>query len=254
MIVCDQLIVRQGDFQLGPISLELNDYDYYVIMGPSGSGKTTLIETLLGLRPADSGAVLIDHRDVTRSDPAARQVGYVPQDGVLFPNMTVAENLAYGLQLRTFKTEQYRGQLEQRGRLSKQLATRMQGRSDYFKKRWIHFRVVELARQLGLAHLLHRMPQGLSGGERQRVALGRALAIRPRVLLLDEPLAALDEDNRQGMVELLRSVRERHQMVMVHITHSQSEAKALGDQIIRLKQGQLLLNPIPQPLEPTTAL
>ena len=201
MILLDALAVRSGGFSLEGISLSVPSGAYAVLMGKTGCGKTTLLEAICGLRPVVSGRVVLCDRDVTRLRPADRGVGYVPQDLVLFPTLTVRDNIGFALHAR----------------------------------RWpmpaIAERVEELADLLGIAPLLGRHPLGLSGGESQRVALGRALAFRPRVLLLDEPLSALDEDTRAEMVELLRSVQRRTGVTALHITHSRTEATRLADRL-----------------------
>jgi ABC-type sugar transport system ATPase subunit len=144
---------------------------------------------------------------VTRLKPADRGVGYVPQDLALFPSMTVREHLAFALEVRR------------------------RPRADVDK------RVGELSDFLGIAHLLNRRPPGLSGGESQRVALGRALAFRPPVLLLDEPLSALDDETRNEMYNLLRSVQRLTGVTALHVTHSVAEAKALADRVLLLDGG-----------------
>ena len=139
--------------------------------------------------------------------PAERGVGYVPQDLALFPTLTVREHLAFALVVRDWDADSTAR------------------------------RVGELAELLGLRHLLGRRPQGLSGGESQRVALGRALAYRPRVLLLDEPLSALDEDTRAEMMALLRSVQRLTGVTVLHVTHSPAEARQLADRLLLLEDG-----------------
>ena len=176
MIQLQGVALRQGDFFLRGIDLEVPSGEYAVLMGRTGSGKTTLLEAIAGLVPPTEGMVLLMGRDVTRLPPAARGIGYVPQDAALFPNLTVEEHLEFG--------------------------PRFQGWSRPDRRR----RIGELASELGLADLLTRTPRGLSGGERQRVALGRAIASRPEVLLLDEPLSALDEQTRAEACDLLETV------------------------------------------------
>jgi ABC-type sugar transport system ATPase subunit len=213
MIACEGLLVEQGEFTLGPVDFQLPDGAYAVAMGPTGCGKTTMIEAIAGLRPVTAGRILCGGVDITHLDPARRSLGYVPQDGAMFPNFTVAEQLAFGLELR------------KGGDLTKTVITQ---------------RVKDLADLLHIPHLLDRQPQGLSGGERQRVALGRALAIEPAMLLLDEPLAALDEDKRAGMCDLLDQVHEEFGMTVLHITHSRSEAERLASHHLRFSQGKLI--------------
>jgi ABC-type sugar transport system ATPase subunit len=178
-------------------------------MGPTGCGKTTLIEVICGLRKASSGRVLVNDVDVTREPPGNRGVGYVPQDGALFPTLTVREQLAFALRIRR------RPAVE------------------------IERRVAELAEHLGIAHLLGRRPAGLSGGERQRIALGRALAAGPAVLLLDEPLSALDESMRGDMRSLLKSVQRESGASVLHVTHDRIEATELADVLLVMANHQI---------------
>ena len=210
MIDCKALTVSQGAFIMGPVDFQLPRGAYGVIMGPTGCGKTTLIEAIVGLRQVDSGTIQLAGADITHADPAARGIGYVPQDGAMFPTMPVAEQLAYGLHIRRMKEP------------------------------LIRERVHGLAERLGISHLLSRLPQGLSGGERQRVALGRALAIEPALLLLDEPLAALDEDKRSGMCELLQAVHEEFHTTVIHITHARVEADMLATHRFDMAEGKII--------------
>jgi ABC-type sugar transport system ATPase subunit len=209
MISLQNIAIRQDAFSLSGISLEIPAGQYGVLMGPTGCGKTTLVEAICGLRPVAAGRILLLDRDVTRLRPAARGVGYVPQDGSLFSLLTVREHLAFAPAVRGWTS-----------------AT-------------IDARVEELARLLGIGHLLGRRPNGLSGGEIQRVALGRALAMRPGVLLLDEPLSALDDDTRKEMHDLLLNLRGQADVTVLHITHSRSEAQRLGDRWFELRDGKV---------------
>lgn len=211
MIRVNNLVARAGGFHLDGVSFEIPTGVYAVLMGKTGSGKTTLLEALCGLRKVTSGSIWLDGQEVTHLDPAARGIGYVPQDRALFQTMTVAENLAFGLVVRE------RPALE------------------------ISRRVAELADLLGISNLLDRRPQGLSGGESQRVALGRALAIRPGILCLDEPLSALDEDTREEMYQLLKSVRARTGVTTLHVTHHLGEASSLANRIYYLRDGRVEL-------------
>ncbi len=178
-------------------------------MGGTGCGKTTLLEIICGLRRALSGRVRIDGRDVTDEPPGARGIGYVPQDGAMFPTMTVREQIGFALRLR------------------RRPATEIRQRVD------------ELAEHLGVGPLLDRLPHHLSGGERQRVALGRALAAKPSVLLLDEPLSALDEELRDDLATLLKQIQRELGVTAMHITHSVREATQLADVLLRLDDGQV---------------
>ena len=201
MIELDAVSVRQGAFALDGVSLAVPAGVYAVLVGPSGSGKTTLLEVIAGLRRPRTGRVRLRGADVTRLPPAARNVGYVPQDAALFRTMTVRENLGFALSLRGADPA---------------------------------VRVTELAAWLGLGGLLDRRAVGLSGGEAQRVALGRALAFRPDVILLDEPLNAVDEAARGDMLDLLDGLRRERRVSVLHVTHARAEAERLADVVLEL--------------------
>jgi len=210
MIRVENMCVRAGAFRLSQLNFELPEGSYAVLMGRTGCGKTTLLEALCGLRQVESGRIWLDGEDVTDWDPAWRGIGYVPQDRALFQTMTVEANLAFGLTLRKVPAAE------------------------------IKERVHSLSQWLGIEHLLHRRPQGLSGGESQRVALGRALAIQPRILCLDEPLSALDEETRSEMYELLKTVRARTKVTTLHVTHHPEDAQQLADRVFRLENGAIV--------------
>ncbi len=209
MIRLAELGVRSGTFRLNRVSLELAAGEYGVLMGQTGSGKTTLLECICGLRPLETGRIELAGVDVTDKRPAERGIGYVPQDGALFPKMTVRRHLEFPLVIRKWSSAK------------------------------ISTRTSELAELLGLTALLDRFPVRLSGGEVQRVALARALAFRPPLLLLDEPLSALDDQTRQKMHEVLRSVQAETEVTVLHVTHNRDEAIELGDKRFRLQDGRI---------------
>ena len=210
MIQLDNVTTSAGAFQLRGISLRVDHGRYGVLMGRTGCGKTTLLETISGLRPVDAGRIVLGGRDVTLERPAARGVGYVPQDNALFVTMTVRNHLAYALAIRGWDE----GSKAQR--------------------------VAELAELLQIAPLLDRFPRGLSGGECRRVALGRALSFSPSTLLLDEPLNGLDDDTRDSMIGLLKHVQRTTGVTLLHVTHSQEDAARLADCRLTLQDGVLL--------------
>jgi molybdate/tungstate transport system ATP-binding protein len=209
MIDVDHLCLQQGAFRLDDLSLHVPKGKYALLMGTTGCGKTTVLEAIAGLRPIVSGRVQLNEREATYLSPAERNIGYVPQDGALFQTMTVRDNLGFALSIR-----------------NQTAAT-------------INERVEQLADWLGVTPLLHRRAVGLSGGETQRIALGRALANHPPVLLMDEPLSSLDEETRDRMLELLKELPQKAGVTVLHVTHSRHEADQLGDLIFRLRDGRV---------------
>jgi len=180
-----------------------------VLLGPSGCGKSTTLRLIAGLEEATAGTVQIGGRDVTQLPPSARQIAMVFQSYALFPHLTVAENIVFGLKVRRVPAAER--------------ARRLQ-------------RVAEL---VGLAQLLERKPAQLSGGQRQRVALGRAIIAEAPVCLMDEPLSNLDAQLRQEMRAEIRALQQRLGMTMVYVTHDQTEAMTMADQIILLREGRI---------------
>jgi molybdate/tungstate transport system ATP-binding protein len=196
-------------FALRSVCVAVKSNQYAVLMGRTGCGKTSLLEIICGLRAPTSGRVFLDGVDVTDWEPRERAIGYVPQDLALFPAMRVREQLAF--------------------------SPRMRGRWNSEEQE----RMLALADRLSIKPLLDRTPEGLSGGERQRVALGRALMAQPKVLLLDEPLSALDEGMRGEVIALLKSLQREFNLGVLHVTHSSSEAEALADVCLRFENGRV---------------
>ena len=194
---------------LDGVDLEAQPGELLVIVGPSGCGKSTLLRCVAGLEIADEGTVTIGERDVTRLRPGARNVSMVFQSYALFPHLTVAGNIGFGLAVRDEP------------------------------KREIRARVAEASELVGVTHLLERRPYQLSGGERQRVALARALVRRPDVFLLDEPLSNLDAGARVEMRTELRQLHRAVGVTMVHVTHDQVEALTLGDRVAVMDAGRV---------------
>ncbi len=213
MIAVQNLHVRRGGFSLSDLSFAIPGGRYAVLMGPTGCGKSTVLETLCGLQRARSGRIVLSDRDVTGLEPAVRNVGYVPQDGALFPTLDVRGNIGFALTVRRWPVPR------------------------------IEARVRELAGLLGLEALLDRSTHHLSGGEAQRVALGRALAFDPPVLLLDEPLSALDDETRSQMWRLLRSVHAHTGVTVLHVTHNAEDASQLADLVFAMQHGTITENP-----------
>src|SRR5690348_8980657 len=186
-----------------------------VLLGPSGCGKSTTLRLVAGLEACDGGRVLIDHRDVTRLPPAARSIAMVFQSYALFPHLTVAENVSFGLRVRRTPAA------ERAERLA---------------------RVADL---LGLTPLLERKPSQLSGGQQQRVALGRAIIAQAPVCLMDEPLSNLDAQLRAEMRLEIRALQRKLGITMVYVTHDQVEAMSMADRVVLLRAGRIEQNGTP---------
>lgn len=195
---------------LNDVSLEIKPGELLALLGPSGSGKTTLLRTIAGLEYPESGQILFDGEDVTYSGAAQRRVGFVFQQYALFKHMTVARNVAFGLDVR---------------------------KKDKPPKAEIAARVDELLKLVELGELGKRYPSQLSGGQRQRVALARALAVSPRVLLLDEPFGALDATVRKSLRKELRRIHDATGVTTIFVTHDQEEALDLADRVAILNKG-----------------
>jgi ABC-type sugar transport system ATPase subunit len=219
MIRLENLRLKAGEFAMHIQDLALRDGEFLVILGPTGSGKTVLLETVAGLRRPEEGRVWFGDRDVTLDAPERRRVGFVYQDYALFPHLTVARNIGFGLHVRKDREPPADDTKSRKATVSE--------------------RVGELAGMLGIAPLLERYPEGLSGGEKQRVALARALAIRPEVLLLDEPLSALDRQTREALRGLLKRVHGEFGATVMHVTHDLDEALALADRLAVLIDGEV---------------
>ena len=191
------------------VSFIAQEGNLLVLLGPSGCGKSTLLRLIAGLEEVTSGTVRIGERDVTQLPPAQRDVAMVFQSYALFPHLTVAENIVFGLRVRRVPRQ------EREQRLS---------------------RAAEL---LGLGQLLGRKPAQLSGGQRQRVALGRAIVAQSPVCLMDEPLSNLDAQLRQEMRSEIRALQRRLGMTMVYVTHDQTEAMSMADRVILMSNGRI---------------
>jgi ABC-type sugar transport system ATPase subunit len=209
MIEIRNLSINLGEFFLKNINLAVNDREYFVILGPTGAGKTILMECIAGLRRMKQGEIWINSCNVTSLSPELRNVGYVPQDYVLFPFLNVLNNITFGLKQAKWTKDK------------------------------IEKRAKDIANLMGISHLLERDTLSLSGGEKQRVALARALAPSPKILLLDEPLSALDlQTSRYLRFELQRIHRELG-ITTIHITHNQTEAEELADRFAFLTAGEI---------------
>jgi sulfate/thiosulfate transport system ATP-binding protein len=210
VITAQDISKRFGDFEaLHGVSLEIPSGSLTALLGPSGSGKSTLLRVIAGLEVPDSGTVVIDERDATTLPPQKRGIGFVFQHYAAFKHMSVRENVAFGLKVRKRP------------------------------KAEVDARVKELLGIVGLAGYADRYPSQLSGGQRQRMALARALAVEPSVLLLDEPFGALDAKVRAELREWLRRLHDEVHVTTVLVTHDQEEAMAIADRIAVLNEGNI---------------
>ncbi len=210
MLRLENLTVRLGNFQLDGIELHVRQGEYRVVLGSTGTGKTVLLETVAGLHRPCGGGIFLRGRDITDLVPEKRNLGIVYQDYALFPHMSVKDNISFGLRIR--------GTAESR----------------------IREDVLQLADFLDIHHILERTPGNLSGGERQRTALARALVMKPYMLLLDEPLSALDRLTRDRLKSELKRIHRNLGLTVLHITHDLSEAFLLADTLAVMKDGRVL--------------
>jgi ABC-type Fe3+/spermidine/putrescine transport system ATPase subunit len=210
-LTVDRLEVAYGPVKvLNGVSLEVAAGEFVALLGSSGCGKTTLLRAISGFVPVRAGAIVVAGRDITRLSPERRNMAMVFQSYALWPHMTMAQNLAYGLRLR---------------RVPRAARAR---------------RVQEIVTLLGLEGLADRPVTQLSGGQRQRVALGRALAINPRILLLDEPLSNLDARIRTTMRHEIKAVQQQVGITAIHVTHDREEAMVMADRIAIMNEGEIV--------------
>ncbi len=210
MVMVRDLSLRVGDFELKSIDFHVESGEYCVFLGPTGAGKTLLLESIAGLIPIDEGEIVLNERRVTNLPPERRNVGYLPQDYALFPFMSVRKNIGVGLRLRRMDRNE------------------------------IDKRVVEIAKELGIVHILDRMPLRLSGGEKQRVALARALVLDPEILLLDEPYSSIDAGLKRSLWWFIKKLHRRIKKTIIHITHDLEEAYTLAEKIGIIIDGRLV--------------
>ena len=218
MVRLTDICLKKGSFSLKQISLTVQEGECFILLGPTGSGKTTVLETIAGLNRPSRGEVWIGGQRVTPLKPEARHIGYVPQDYALFPHLTVRNNLTLACRLQRLPRQE------------------------------IEKRLAEMSELLHIGPLLSRRPAGLSGGEKQRVALARALMIKPRVLLLDEPLSALDAATRGSVRIELRRLLLQSATTSLIVTHDFLDALTLGHRICVMDQGRIVQIGTPEEL------
>lgn len=209
-----------GYTALDNISLRVGSGELVALLGPSGCGKTTLLRIIAGLESADSGHIMLENRDTTNLSPKEKNVGFVFQHYALFRRLTVFENVAFGLRVQPSRQRPSRNEIRDR--------------------------VEHLLKLVQMEWAQKRYPAQLSGGQRQRVALARALAVRPRVLLLDEPFSALDAKVRQELRRWLRKLHDEIHVTSIFVTHDQEEALELADRIVVINNGKIEQEGSPQ--------
>lgn len=198
------------EFQLRDINLQIEQGEYFVVLGPTGAGKTLLLETIAGFNLPDRGSVQIDNNDFTYTAPEYRNMGFVYQNYMLFPHRNLFKNISFGLELKKTRNSN------------------------------IEDKVTRIAKLLNINHLLHRFPDTLSGGELQRGALARALVLEPRILLLDEPLSALDPPTKQPIMQMLKDLHKKLSITILHVTHDREEAMVMADRIAVMNEGKIV--------------
>ncbi|WP_353500063.1 ABC transporter ATP-binding protein [Vibrio chaetopteri] len=192
------------------IDFTIEKGEFITLLGPSGCGKSTLLRSLAGLNPVEGGQVLVDGVDITHAAPQQRGIGMVFQSYALFPNMTVAENIAFGLKMQKLAKAEIEREVT---------------------------KVIDLVELTGKER---QYPHQLSGGQRQRVALARALVVKPRILLLDEPLSALDAKIRKNLRQQIRTIQKELNLTTIFVTHDQEEAMIMSDRIFLMNKGEIV--------------
>jgi len=194
---------------LNNISFTVNDGEFLSILGPSGCGKTTLLKILIGIEKATSGQIIKKGEDITKLDPSKREMGMVFQNYALFPNMTVLDNVMYALNLKLKNKEKAKKES------------------------------LEFLKMVNMEEHINKYPHQLSGGQQQRVAIARTLTLNPNIILFDEPMSALDADNRLGLRKELKKIQKKFKTTMIYITHDQEEAFSLSDRVMVMKDGNI---------------
>ncbi len=209
-LVVENLSHSWKNFSLNDVQLSVEKGEYFVLLGPTGSGKTLLLEAIVGAYQPRNGRIIVEGEDVTNLPPERRKISYAPQNCLLFTNMKVRENVEYGLYAKGIPSDERRKTAE---------------------------RVMQL---LGISHLAQRDTKTLSGGEQQRVSLARALAVQPKLILLDEPLSAVDSETKRTVLEELRRIHEQTGVTKIHVTHDIWEAASLAGVIGVINAGKIL--------------
>ena len=194
---------------LNNLNFKVKDGEFLSILGPSGCGKTTLLKILIGIEKPTSGEVLKKDKNITNLDSSKRGMGMVFQNYALFPNMTVLDNVTYALNIK------------------------------YKNKTKAHDEALKMLKVVNMEEHLKKYPHELSGGQQQRVAIARTLSLKPDIILFDEPMSALDADNRLGLRKELKEIQKKFKTTMIYITHDQEEAFSLSDRVMVMRNGNI---------------
>lgn len=200
---------------LDNISFTVNDGEFLSILGPSGCGKTTLLKILIGIEKPTSGEIIKNNTNITNYDPSKREMGMVFQNYALFPNMTVLNNVMYALNIKLKNKEKAKEES------------------------------IEMLKLVHMEEHLNKYPHELSGGQQQRVAIARTLSLNPDIILFDEPMSALDADNRLSLRKELKKIQKKFKTTMIYITHDQEEAFSLSDRVMVMNNGEIVQIDVP---------
>ena len=216
MIILENISKDWREFKIQDINLEIKEQEYFILLGPTGAGKTLLLELIAGFHYADKGNIFFEKENINTYPPEKRNIGFVYQNYMLFPHKNVEQNIEYGLKLRKIEKSEIREKIK------------------------------EISEILKITHLLHRNVKTLSGGEQQRIALARVLVIKPKLLLLDEPLSALDPLIQKDIRKELKKIHKELGITTIHVTHNQEEALLLADRIAVMNNGRILQSGTPE--------
>lgn len=207
--ICNLTKVYNKKTVLDDISFTVNDGEFLSILGPSGCGKTTLLKILIGIENPTKGKIIKKGVDITKLDPSKREMGMVFQNYALFPNMTVLKNVMYALNIK------------------------------YKNKEKAKKESIKILKLVNMEEHMDKYPHELSGGQQQRVAIARTLSLNPDIILFDEPMSALDADNRLGLRKELKNIQKQFKTTMIYITHDQEEAFSLSDRVMVMRDGKI---------------